>query len=184
MSHHPFIFTSKPYRYKVIVILQFNPFPSESINLFNSHHITLITYLTQLIIWENTALIINLITVKSINHHHCFFLIQANKTAQNDGVFFSHTLPHLLGMVHCNASHGLGTQPLQKSTRIVTLLQISFLLAFFLKIYKSIPILYKLFSLNPLKVTKKKKREFETIKPYSTSTSSLCSKICSPRNPC
>ena len=106
MSHHPFIFTSKPYRYKVIVILQFNPFPSESINLFNSHHITLITYLTQLIIWENTALIINLITVKSINHHHCFFLIQANKTAQNDGVFFSHTLPHLLGMVHCNASHG------------------------------------------------------------------------------
>jgi hypothetical protein len=56
------------------------------------------------------------------------------------------------------AMQAMGTQPLQKSTRIVTLLQISFLLAFFLKIYTSIPILYKLFSLNPLKVTKKKKR--------------------------
>jgi len=183
LSHHPFIFTSKPYRYKVIVILQFNPFPSESINLFNSHHITLITYLTQLIIWENTTLIINLITVKSINHHHCFFLIQANKTAQNDGVFtFLTHFPISLGW--SIAMQAMGTQPLQKSTRIVTLLQISFLLACFLKIYKSIPILYKLFSLNPLKVTKKKKREFETIKPYSTSTSSLCSQICSPRNPC
>jgi hypothetical protein len=60
------------------------------------------------------------------------------------------------------AMQAMGTQPLQKSTRIVTLLQISFLLAFFLKIYTSIPILYKLFSLNPLKVTKKKK---ESLKP-------------------